>query len=156
HPAHLGVRDLAAQRIQSLTQAGVPIKALEAHERDRLVGWKVAFVILQDREVQGINQASRRISSYQVNLAFSHGSVAQAEIHDSGRFGERQTIGRRQSTKPVFPFHEFVSESSLPLGRKGRRLTERAQFQSARGFASNEDDELVVEAERLGQFNVEL
>src|ERR1700685_3831765 len=104
------------------------------------------FVVFEDEQVEGWNQAVGSIARDEVDLLVFEGAREQAEIHDLRGFGEAQAVGGDESFVAVGTLHEFVAKSGAPLRSIGRGLCDGFQVEAAGIFAANLDSEGVVEA----------
>ena len=126
-----------------------------ADDGNRLVGREVVAVVFEHRQVQSRDQAVGGVAGDQVNLAGLQGAGEQAEVHDSWRGGEVQTVGCGQAAVTVGALHELVAESGTPVGGVGGGLGDGSQVEAARVFAPDFDGEGVVETEGAADCQLE-
>ena len=119
------------------------------------VGREIMAVVFEHEQIERRDQAVGRVAGGQIDLFILERAGEQAQVHDAGRLGETQAVGRGQSFVAVGALHEFVAESGAPLRSVGGGLRDGFQMQAAGVFAANFDGECVVEAERLADVEIE-
>src|ERR1700687_196163 len=82
-------------------------------------------------------------------------AIKQAEVHDAGRRGEMQSVEPAPAAEAVGALEEFVAEAGVHFESVGDEVAGVAEMEALGVFAADDHGESVLEAERLGDFQVE-
>ena len=130
-------------------------EGVAADDGDGVVGREVVFVVDQRDEVEGVDEAVGGIAGDDVDLFVDEGAVDEAEVHDAGRCGEMQAVKLAPATEAGGALEEFVAEAGAHFGSEGNDVGCVAEMEALGVFAADDHDESVLEAERLGDFEME-
>src|SRR5207249_4873334 len=83
------------------------------------------------------------------------GEGDEAEGHESGGFGEMETVAIAPAAETVLALEEFVADADAPFTGEGRDIGDGAKVEILGIVAANDHGEGVFEAEGLGDFEVE-
>ncbi len=130
-------------------------EGVAADDWNGVVGREVVFVVDKGGEVEGVDEAVGGIAGDDVDLFVDEGAVDEAEVHDAGRCGEMQAVKLAPATEAVGALEEFVAEAGAHFGSEGNDVGCVAEMEALGVFAADDHDESVLEAERLGDFEME-
>ena len=133
----------------------MPSQHFAPDDGDGFVRREIMAVVLEHKKIECRDQAVGHVSRSQVNLFVPEGARQQTQIHDAGRLGEAESVGRRQSLVAVGALHEFVAEAGTPLRSEGGRLRDGFQTQAASVIAANFYGEGVIKSEGLADVEIE-
>jgi hypothetical protein len=105
--------------------------------------------------VEGVDEAVGGIAGDDVDLFVDEGAIDQAEVHDAGRGGEMQAVELAPAAETVGPLEEFVAEAGAHFGGKGSDVAGVAKMEALGVFGAHDHGKGVLEAERLGDFEIE-
>ena len=127
-----------------------------ADDGDSIVGREVVAVVGEGDEAKGVDEAVRRVAGDDVDLMIDESTIDQAEVHDSRRFGEMEIVACYEAGEAVGTLDEFVADAGAPFGGDGSEVGNFLDMKFLRVVAADDDGERVFEAERLGDFEVEV
>ena len=130
-------------------------EGVAADDWNGVVGRKVVFVVDQRDEVEGVDEAVGGIAGDDVDFIVDEGAVDEAEVHDAGRRGEMQAVKLAPATEAVGALEEFVAEAGAHFGSEGNNVGCVAEIEALGVFAADHHGESILEAERLGDFEME-
>src|SRR5579859_4255462 len=98
---HFLVRNFVFQSGQRLLNLGMFAQSLLANHGDGFVRRKIMTIVFEDDKIKSADQAVGCVSSREINLMIAQGARQQAQIHDAGRRGKMQTVGRSHALVSV-------------------------------------------------------
>ena len=127
---------------------GVTKEGRRTDDRHRVVRRKVVTIVLERGQVKRVNECARRVARNDVHLLLRKRTVNQRQIHATRLAPELEPVCLDEPRIAVIALQEFVAEARSPSRRHRFQIVDRAQAESLRIVAANEDREGVVEPER--------
>ena len=123
-----------------------------ARHRHGVVRREVVPVVLEHRQVVGVDQAARRVAGDQIHLPLGERAVDQRQVHRPRRRGEVQAVASARPGIAVGALQELVAEAGAASCAPAGAASSIVCSPSRRGIvAADEDRERVLEAERIEQ-----
>ena len=116
-----------------------------AHEGHGLVGREVMAVIIENREMKGLNGTVGGVGGDHVDLVRVESAVEETEVHGARVSIEAEAVGGFEAVKTVGTLLEFVTDTETHLRREGRGLAEGSDMEALGVVRANDHGERVVE-----------
>lgn len=122
---------------------------------DGVVRREIVEVVFEGDEAEGIDEAVGGVAGDDVDLMGNESAVDQAEVHDVRLIGEMEMVAGAPAGEAVGALEEFVADANAPSWRDGGDIGGGAELEALGIVAADDHGESVLEAERLGDFEME-
>ena len=126
-----------------------------ADDGDGVIGREVVMVVFEGDEMEGVDEAVGGVAGDDVGLMANEAAIEEAEVHDSGGFGEMEIVTFDKAGETVGAFEKFVADSGAPFRGDSNDVGEFLEMEGLCVIGANDHGEGVFEAERFGDFEME-
>ena len=127
-----------------------------ANDGDGVVWREIVAVVFEGDEAERVNEAVGGIAGDDVDLVTHEGAVDEAEVHDARLPIEMEDVAFAPAAETVGALEEFVADADTPIGSERHDIRGFLQMKVFGVVATNDHGERILEAEGLGDFEVEV